>query len=157
MAPRLARTMIAAVSLVVLAVIASPASLVSTVFGAQYLGCVRAIACRLPGTLAESASLVLVGDFLGRARIGGLVALNALGVLAGLMLNAALVPSGGIVAAACAYSVASWLRLLGLVAWHRRDSRCRFADYFVVRRSDLTLVRDTWGSIRRRPRPEEAS
>jgi hypothetical protein len=102
---------------------------------------------RLPGIVAESASLVLVGDFLGSSAIASILRATGLAIATGLALNLAFVPSGGIAAAAAAFSCASWVRLVGLVRRHSKRTATRRRAYFLPRREDLPSV---WSGLRRR-------
>jgi O-antigen/teichoic acid export membrane protein len=119
---------------------------IGTFFGPAYLACAAAIVCRLPGIVAESTSLVLVGDFLGRARALRVLAPTAGAVVVGLALNAWLVPAGGIAAAATAFSIASALRAGALVALHARLSGSQWYRYGIPTFAD---VRDIVRAVRR--------
>jgi hypothetical protein len=151
--PRVTRS----ISIVVLALAAIVAVgrevWIATFFGAAYLACATAIACRLPGILAESTSVVLVGDFLSRAQALRVLVPTGAAVLAGLALNAWLVPRGGIAAAAAAFSIASFVRAAGLIALHARVSGVPWTLYGMPRGRDF---RDLAGGVRgilgRRPR-----
>jgi hypothetical protein len=123
---------------------------IGVLFGAQYLPCTLAVACRLPGIAAESLSLVLVGDFLGRARVHGVLAVTGVAVGLGVLLNAWLVPVGGIAAAACAFSLASWVRAGGLVWHHTRCTGLPIRAYLAPTRADVLLIRTQIGRLRGR-------
>jgi O-antigen/teichoic acid export membrane protein len=133
---RLARGMVAVIGAAALLVLVVGEPLVALLFGAAYIGCLGAVTCRLPGLLAESGSLVLVGDFLGRARMRALLAVNGLTVAIGFGANLLLVPLGGITAAAAAFSFASWIRMIMLARLHARESGLPLRSYFVIDRDD---------------------
>jgi O-antigen/teichoic acid export membrane protein len=128
--PAVTRLMLVAVSLFATTVFLLRDPLIETFFGSVYLACTAAIACRLPGIVAESLSVVLVSDYLGRANTRPPLVWNGIAVGTGLVLNVLLVPHGGIVAAASAFSIASWTRAMGLVSSHARLSHGRWGGYF---------------------------
>jgi O-antigen/teichoic acid export membrane protein len=153
LAPRVTRVM-AVVVCGLAAVVALGRDLwIGTFFGPAYLVCGAAIVCRLPGIVAESVSLVLVGDFMGRARALHVLAPTGFAVCVGLVLNAWWVPLGGIAAAASAFSIASFLRVGGLVWLHARISGLPWYRYGIPTATD---VRDVVRGLRRRS-PRSAS
>lgn len=144
--PRVSRLMVAAVGVLAAIVFVGREQWIGLLFGAEYLRCTTAVACRLPGILAESVSLVVVGDFLGRGRTRGVLIATAGAVATGLVLNAWLVPWVGIAGAATAFSIASFLRVFALLRLHRGLTGTSLAAYCVPRRDDLARLR----SLRRR-------
>ena len=123
---------------------------IGTFFGPAYLACATAIVCRLPGIVAESTSVVLVGDFLSRAQALRVLLPTTAAVLVSLGLNAWLVPWGGIAAAATAFSIASFVRAGGLVALHARVSGVRWTQYGLPRRRDFRDLACGLRTLRRR-------
>jgi O-antigen/teichoic acid export membrane protein len=138
--PRVTRVVAVVVAAIAAVVAVGREFWIGLFFGAQYLACTTAIACRLPGIVAESMSLVLVGDFMGRARAVLVLVPTAAAVAVGVALNAWLVPVGGIAAAASAFTVASFLRAGGLVALHARMTGQPWFRYGIASRADLCNV-----------------
>lgn len=127
--PRVTRVMLVVVGSLATAVLLGRTFLVETFFGAAFLACTGAIALRLPGILAESLSVVLVSDFLGRAHARSALIMTCAAVLLSLALNMLLIPVGGMIAAACVFSLASWVRVIGMIGFHTRLACSTWREY----------------------------
>lgn len=89
---------------------------------------------RLPGLLAETGSLVLTGDFLGRTCLTPMLAGNLAALCFSGVANLIAIPLGGAVAAAMSFSAASVLRYGLLSRFHRQVSQQPLWNYFVPAR-----------------------
>jgi len=77
--------------------------------------------------------------------MNAMLVVNALSVLLGLVLNLALLPLGGIMAAAGTFSLASWFRVLGLARFHAREAQLPVGEYFRPRAADWRTLQRLLG------------
>jgi O-antigen/teichoic acid export membrane protein len=143
----LCRTILFVTAAVAVVVLVTGEVWIGRVFGERYLQATDAVLLRLPGIVAESGSLVLVGDFLGCSATASILRATALAIAGGLALNLGCVPFGGIAAAAAAFSCASWVRLGALVRQHAARTATPVRAYLLPRHQDVPRL---WAGLRRR-------
>jgi O-antigen/teichoic acid export membrane protein len=139
--PRVARVAAGVILACALLLIACVKPLVTVLFGSEFGAATGAVLCRLPGLLGETIAFVFVGELLGLARMGPVFLATAVAVVVGALLNWTFVPVGGIVAAACAFSAASWIRLAIITRAHARESGDSMMVYLRPTRGDLQGLR----------------
>jgi len=130
----LARRMILVVGAGAAMVLLFSEPIVTVVFGRSFGGSVQAVHWRLPGLLAETGSLVLTGDFLGRTCLAPMLAGNLAALSFSAAANLIAIPFGGAMAAAMSFSAASLLRYGLLSRFHAKVSGQSVWNYVVPRR-----------------------
>lgn len=139
--PAATRILLAGITFMVLCILLVKDAVVLRLFGDRYAICSNVVTLLLPGILAQSLTLLLIGDMLGNERMVTVLrsALLCFGIMVGLDLVA--IPHWGVLGAAAASSLAYASQTILLLGAHARTYRQQLSRYLLLRRADIDMVR----------------
>jgi O-antigen/teichoic acid export membrane protein len=131
-----------------LALVAKP--VVGLLYGAEFAGAVMALLLLLPGIVCDAATRIISYDFSARGKPEYNYYLSPIVVVINVAANLLLIPRFGIVGGAIATSIAYAANLVATIVLYRRFNRISWHRLVLLQRSDVALLRDAAGMLRRR-------
>jgi O-antigen/teichoic acid export membrane protein len=115
--------------------------LIVAVLGEDYISCTNIVSLLIPGILAQSVTLILVGDLLGSRNLRPVLTSGLLCFVVMTTLDLVLIPRGGFLAAALASAIAYAAQAAHLLSHHCTRHRLEALSYLIVRPADVHALR----------------
>jgi len=139
--PAVSRLLLAGITAAVFVILVVKDAVIMKVFGDRFATCSNVVTLLLPGILAQSLTLLLVGDFLGKQDLGVVLysGLLCFAVMVGLDLW--WIPMWGVLGAAGASAIAYASQTALLLHRHASGQGLGVARYLLAGRDDWNLLR----------------
>jgi Na+-driven multidrug efflux pump len=110
------------------------------VFGDRYVLCSNVVTLLLPGIVAQSLTLLMMGDFLGKRRLSVVLYSALLCFVTMVALDLVVIRHWGILGAAAVSSIAYACQTAVLVSDHARTNGQQLSNYLLMKRNDVDLM-----------------
>jgi O-antigen/teichoic acid export membrane protein len=138
--PAATRVLLAGITFAVFCILLVKDPVVLRVFGERYAICSNVVTLLLPGILAQSLSLLLVGDMLGKQQLGTVMRSAVLCFTIMVALDLAAIPLWGVLGAAAISTLAYASQAIYLLVRHSRAHGQQLSRYLLVHRADLQMM-----------------
>ncbi len=138
--PAASRALLAAITFASFCILLVKDPAILRIFGENYATCSNVVTLLLPGIMAQSLTLILVGDMLGKQQLGDVLrsAILCFVIMVGLDLVA--IPSWGVLGAAAISTLAYASQAIFLLVRHARAHGQQLSRYLLVHRADWEMI-----------------
>lgn len=139
--PAVSRMLLAGITGAVLVILLVKDPIIVNVFGDSFATCSNVVTLLLPGILAQSLTLLLVGDFLGKKDLGVVLYSGVACFVVMVGLDLWWIPMWGVLGAAAASAIAYASQTALLLHRHAAHQGLGVARYLLAGRDDWHLLR----------------